>query len=86
MPTPSRSVWRSAERDSIILSIAKRSKVFCTQDEELRRLAKVLEIDVVDRVEYIERFTRRDTTSEPPTDAPRGRSVEIGLSELPENA
>jgi len=44
---------------AVILSNAKRAHVFCTTDVELRRLAKVLEIDVVNRVEFIERFERR---------------------------
>jgi sugar lactone lactonase YvrE len=39
-----------------ILAIAQRAYVFCTEDMELRRLAKLLEIDVVDHVEFLERF------------------------------
>ncbi len=38
------------------LAMARRAHVFTTEDEELRRLAKALEIDVVNRVEYLERF------------------------------
>lgn len=49
-----------SEQEAIVLSIAQRAKVFCTEDMDLRRLAKVLEIDVVDRVQFIERFTDQD--------------------------
>lgn len=45
---------------AIILAIAQRAKVFCTEDDDLRRLAKSLEIDVVNREEYLQRFTKRD--------------------------
>lgn len=47
-----------------ILAIAQRMKVFCTEDLELRRLAKTLEIDVVNRVEFIERFTDKKAGKE----------------------
>ncbi|MDY0088163.1 MAG: hypothetical protein RBS78_06425, partial [Coriobacteriia bacterium] len=39
-----------------VLSVAQRAKVFCTQDAELRKLARALEIEVVDHEEYIERY------------------------------
>ncbi|TLM77922.1 MAG: hypothetical protein FDZ70_04835 [Actinobacteria bacterium] len=55
------------EPTSITMAIAQRSHVFCTQDPELRRIAKVLDIDVVDRDEFIERFTRKGA----PTDERR---------------
>lgn len=42
-----------------ILSIAMRAKVFCTEDAELRRLARALEVDVVDHEEYLERFGKK---------------------------
>lgn len=42
-----------------ILSIAQRMKVFTTEDLELRRLAKLLEVDVIDRVEFLERYAKR---------------------------
>jgi len=41
---------------AVIMAIAKRAHVFCNDNDELRRLAKVLEVDVVDHEEYIERF------------------------------
>jgi sugar lactone lactonase YvrE len=44
------------EKTAIVLSIAQRAHVFCTENDEYRRLAKVLEIDVVNRVEFIRRF------------------------------
>jgi DNA-binding beta-propeller fold protein YncE len=56
---------------AIILAIAQRNPVFCTEDTDYRRLAKSLEIDVVNRVEFLDRFERRragDTTSQTPSD------------------
>lgn len=41
---------------AVILSLAQRVKVFCTEDLELRRLAKLLDVDVVNREEFLERF------------------------------
>ena len=43
---------------AVILSVARRVKVFCTDDEELRRLAKLLEIETVNRAEYLERYAK----------------------------
>jgi DNA-binding beta-propeller fold protein YncE len=42
------------------LAMAQRAHVFTTEDEELRRLARALELDVVNRVEYLERFASKD--------------------------
>ena len=62
--TPSPTLEALMERfeldypSAVSLSIAQRSKVFCTEDPELRRLARVIEVDVVNRVEYIERFVK----------------------------
>lgn len=47
------------------LAIAQRMHVFVTLDDDLRRLAKVLEIDVVDREEFIERFTNKSKAETP---------------------
>jgi sugar lactone lactonase YvrE len=52
---------------AIILALAQRAHVFCTDDEEYRRYAKVLEIDVVNRQEYLERFGKKDEEGRPPT-------------------
>lgn len=49
------------EDQAIVLSLAQRAKVFTTEDPELRRLAKILEVDVVNREEFIERFTKADS-------------------------
>lgn len=43
---------------AIALSTARRAKVFCTEDAELRRLARMLEIDVVNEAEYMDRFAK----------------------------
>lgn len=42
-----------------ILSVATRARVFCTEDAELRRLARALEVEVVDHEEYLDRFGRK---------------------------
>jgi len=44
---------------AVVLAIAQRNPVFCTEDSEYRRLAKSLEVDVVNRVEFLDRFERR---------------------------
>ena len=56
---------------AIVLAIAQRNQVFCTEDPEYRRLAKSLEIDVVNRVEFLDRFERRRSgmsATQPPID------------------
>jgi sugar lactone lactonase YvrE len=50
------------EQTAIVLSIAKRIPVLCTENSDYRRLAKVLEIDVVNRAEFLTRFEKRSTT------------------------
>jgi len=44
---------------AIVLALAQRAKVFCTTEPDYRRLAKTLEIDVVNREEYLRRFAKR---------------------------
>jgi hypothetical protein len=46
---------------AIVLSLAQRAKVFCTLDDGLRRMARVLEVDVVNRDEYLTRFVKGHT-------------------------
>jgi DNA-binding beta-propeller fold protein YncE/predicted nucleic acid-binding protein len=56
---------------AIVLAIAQRNHVFCTEDTDYRRFAKSLEIDVVNRVEFIDRFERRRSSegqAQPPVD------------------
>ena len=53
------------EETAIIVSIARRTKVFCTEDEELRRIARVLDIDVVNREEFIRRFASKRGSQAP---------------------
>lgn len=50
---------------AVILAIAQRAHVFCTEDMELRRLARTLEIDVVNREEYLDRFTKQASDAGP---------------------
>ncbi len=45
---------------AIYLAIAQRAHIFCTEDLELRKLAKMLEIDVVDHEEFMERFADKN--------------------------
>jgi DNA-binding beta-propeller fold protein YncE len=47
------------EPTAIAMSLAQRAKVFCTVNLDYRRLAKTLELDVVNREEYLERFAKR---------------------------
>jgi sugar lactone lactonase YvrE len=52
---------------AIVLSIAKRLPVFCTENAEYRRLAKVLEVEtVVNRVEFLDRFEKRSGNKSAP--------------------
>ncbi len=57
------------EPTAAILTVARRAKVFCTEDAELRRLAKLLEVDVVDRQEFMERFAKKDVEPPAPSEA-----------------
>jgi hypothetical protein len=41
------------------LAAAQRTKVLCTEDAEIRRIARLLELDVVNSREYVERFGPR---------------------------
>ena len=77
------------EPTAIVLSIAKRLPVFCTENTEYRRLAKVLEVDVVNRVEFLKRFEKRpvdDGPGEPPSEGPGegpGEAPSEGPGEAP---
>ena len=59
------------ETTAIVMALAQRAKVFCTRDPDYRRLAKVLEVDVVNREEYLRRFAKRQMSdgTAGPTDA-----------------
>jgi hypothetical protein len=52
------------ETTAIAMALAQRAKVFCTLSPDYRRLAKVLEVDVVNREEYLLRFTKRPVTND----------------------
>lgn len=47
---------------AINLAVARRAKVACTESEELRRMSRVMEIDVVNSTEFVQRFSNRDAT------------------------
>ncbi len=59
---------------AIAMALAQRAKVFCTVDPDYRRLAKVLEVDVVNRQEYLRRFAKRQITDD--TAGPTGSDGE----------
>lgn len=44
------------EREAIVLSIAQRAKLFCTEDQNMRRVARVLEVPVMDHVEFSAKY------------------------------
>jgi len=46
---------------AIKLAVAGRAKLTATEDEELRRLAKVLEYEVVNALEFVDRFKRKSS-------------------------
>ncbi|HET6351431.1 MAG TPA: hypothetical protein VFG89_04790 [Coriobacteriia bacterium] len=48
---------------AIVLSLGQRARVLCAEDLEMRRLAKLNEIDTVNRIEFIERFTKRSSST-----------------------
>ena len=54
---------------SELMAAAQRAKVFATEDSGNRRLAKTMEIDVVDAPEFIKRFTRKSDRPTTPSDA-----------------
>ena len=43
-----------------IMAAAQRAYVFATENADYRRLAKAMEIDVVDAPEFVKRFTRKE--------------------------
>lgn len=45
--------------DAVTMSVAQRSKLFGTESAEFRRIARVLEIDVVDHLEFISRSPKK---------------------------
>ncbi|MDR3685785.1 MAG: hypothetical protein P4L93_02340 [Coriobacteriia bacterium] len=50
---------------AIVLTIAKRIQVLCTENPDYRRLAKSIEVHtVVNRVEFLERFEKRSRSQE----------------------
>lgn len=51
------------EPTAIIMSLAERAKVACFEDEELRRYAKMMELDVVNAEEFVRRFEKGSRSS-----------------------
>lgn len=45
--------------DAVIMSLAQRARLFGTEDPDLRRIARVLEVPVVDHVEFLARTSKR---------------------------
>jgi hypothetical protein len=48
------------------MAAAQRAYFFSTEDPENRRLAKAMELDVVDAPEFVERFTPKNKRDEAP--------------------
>ncbi len=48
------------QRTSEIMAAAQRAHVFATEQPDYRRLAKTMEIDVVDAPEFVKRFTSKN--------------------------
>ena len=42
-----------------VMAAAQRAYVFATEDPDYRRLAKAMEIDVVDAPEFVERYAKK---------------------------
>jgi DNA-binding beta-propeller fold protein YncE/predicted nucleic acid-binding protein len=70
-----RERYELSAEDAIIMSIAPRAKLFCTESGELRRIARVLEIPTVDHLEYISRY-EAPKGSGAPTDQSTDRPAE----------
>ncbi len=60
---------------AVDLAIAKTAKVFCTENLELRRLARTMDIDTVDREEYVRRYGDKATPGGPAGPGGRGRGA-----------
>lgn len=56
-------------RDAIVMSLAQRARLFGTQDPELRRVARVLEVDTVTAQEFVDK-----------TEAPKNRQTPTDVS------
>lgn len=53
------------EATSLVLALSTRGKVFCTESLELRRLAKLLEVDAIDSKEFVKRYAKTAKSAEP---------------------
>ena len=47
------------EETAITLSVAARARIVCLEDEQLRRMAKMMELDVMNAEEFLARFAKR---------------------------
>lgn len=45
--------------EAVVLSVAQRAKLFCTESQDMRRLARIADIPVVDAAGFIEKYSRR---------------------------
>lgn len=57
------------------MATAQRSRYTLTEDPEVRRLAKILELDVMNRAEFLQRFAKGGSGTTPPSGA-TGTAVE----------
>jgi len=44
---------------AVVMSLAQRSRVFVTEDENLRRTAKLLDVDAIDHIAFLERYGKK---------------------------
>lgn len=64
--TDARAIQERLEVDyetAAVLATARRARVFCTEDLELRRLARALDIDAIDSEQFVERFGKRRSSA-----------------------
>lgn len=54
-----------SREDAVALAVAKRAKLFATDQHELRRMAQLLEIDVVNHQEFLDRTPKSARRQEP---------------------
>lgn len=62
-----RERYELGEQEAVIMSVAQRARVFCTENGELRRVARVLEVPTIDHREFVARFATKSERPNTPT-------------------
>jgi len=73
-----RERYELSAEDAVIMSNAQRAKLFCTENGDLRRISRVLEVPTVDHLEFIDRFEAPKGPKTPQT------PVETEIPDVPE--